>query len=223
MSMSPVVVSSHHGTPRRPFLGVERGALIGVVVLAGAVGFGLGLSVRRSSWADTNVTVEVSRGTRALAHDVAPLAQAATPAVAAAPREESSQRAILPAQGDAHGAAPPRLRSESSPARDPESASTPDVGVSSAVPPFDADAAAEEIARLSESVRMCNLTGFGGIATLAVTFSPTGRVTQARVEGPPFAGTEDGSCMALMMRAARVPAFSGEAVTVRRRITMGRP
>jgi hypothetical protein len=47
-----------------------------------------------------------------------------------------------------------------------------------------------------------------------VTFAPSGRVTSATVMGPPFAGTAVGGCVAGAFRRAKVPAFSGNPVTV---------
>jgi hypothetical protein len=47
-----------------------------------------------------------------------------------------------------------------------------------------------------------------------VTFAPSGNVTSAQVEGPPFAGTPVGGCIASAFRGAKVPPFSGAPVTV---------
>ena len=58
------------------------------------------------------------------------------------------------------------------------------------------------------------------MATVVVTFAPSGRVTSANVNGPPFAGTRTGGCIASTMRRARVPAFSGDHVTVSKTVTI---
>ena len=55
---------------------------------------------------------------------------------------------------------------------------------------------------------------------VAVTFAPSGHVTSTIVAGPRFSGRLEGSCVARIFRAARVPAFVGEPVTVRRRIQL---
>jgi hypothetical protein len=47
-----------------------------------------------------------------------------------------------------------------------------------------------------------------------VTFATSGRVTTANVAGPPFGGTSVGGCVAGIFRKARIPAFSGNPVTV---------
>lgn len=49
--------------------------------------------------------------------------------------------------------------------------------------------------------------GRGGNANVTLTFASTGRVTTANISAP-FAGTPEGSCMALAMRTLRVPPFS---------------
>lgn len=59
-----------------------------------------------------------------------------------------------------------------------------------------------------------------GTMPVRVTFAPSGQVTSATVMGGPFAGTEVGSCVAVALRSARVGAFEGPAVTVRRTVTI---
>ena len=53
-----------------------------------------------------------------------------------------------------------------------------------------------------------------GTAFIRTTFTSEGRVTEARVVGPPFAGTPAGSCMARAVRAAVVPRFTRPSLTV---------
>jgi hypothetical protein len=53
-----------------------------------------------------------------------------------------------------------------------------------------------------------------GVARAVVTFAPTGRVTAAVISGPPFAGTETGSCIARALRQTVIPAFEGAITTV---------
>jgi hypothetical protein len=76
--------------------------------------------------------------------------------------------------------------------------------------PFDAAAASRAIAGLADSAERCRNPGDpGGVVKLVITFAPSGRVTSSRVEGPPFAGTTAGSCLAMHFRGATVPAFEG--------------
>jgi hypothetical protein len=59
-----------------------------------------------------------------------------------------------------------------------------------------------------------------GTTTAQITFAPSGRVTQAAISGPPFAGTATGSCIAAALRGAKIPAFSGDRVTVSKTVTI---
>ena len=59
-----------------------------------------------------------------------------------------------------------------------------------------------------------------GVARLAVTFAASGRVTSATISGPPFSGTETGSCIANRFRSARVPAFEGGHLTVTKTVSI---
>lgn len=53
-----------------------------------------------------------------------------------------------------------------------------------------------------------------GSGKVRVTFSPAGNVSSATVEGPPFAGTPVGGCVAAAFRSAHVPPFDGAPVSV---------
>jgi hypothetical protein len=57
-----------------------------------------------------------------------------------------------------------------------------------------------------------------GSARVAVTFAPTGHVSNAVIESGPFVGTAAGSCVASKFRSAKVPPFSGDSVLVRKSI-----
>jgi hypothetical protein len=60
-----------------------------------------------------------------------------------------------------------------------------------------------------------------GVARVAVTFSArSGRVTTALVQGPPFAGTATGGCIATKLRNASVPPFTGSNVTVSKTVVI---
>jgi hypothetical protein len=48
---------------------------------------------------------------------------------------------------------------------------------------------------------------------VSITFMPSGRATNTQVSGD-LAGTAVGGCVARLFRGAKVPAFSGDAVTV---------
>ena len=53
-------------------------------------------------------------------------------------------------------------------------------------------------------------------ATVTVTFAPSGRVASANIAGIKFAGITLRNCMGSTFLGARVPAFNGPSVTVRK-------
>jgi len=86
---------------------------------------------------------------------------------------------------------------------------------------FDRNAAVTALNAAAASASSCRRgSDPSGVATVVVTFSPSGRVTNANVSGPPFAGTPTGGCIAATMRRARVPPFSGANVTVSKRVVI---
>ncbi len=81
--------------------------------------------------------------------------------------------------------------------------------------PFDKGAAAAALGSAAAQASGCRKASDpSGRARVTVTFAPSGRVTNAVVSGPPFAGTPTGGCIAATMRRARIPPFSGGAKTV---------
>lgn len=88
------------------------------------------------------------------------------------------------------------------------------------LPPFDAASASSAIGAALERSARCRSAGEpGGSVTATLTYAPSGRVTSALVSGA-FAGTSVGGCIAAELRSARVSAFSGEHVTVKRTIVL---
>lgn len=59
-----------------------------------------------------------------------------------------------------------------------------------------------------------------GVARVVVTFAPSGRVTSATISGPPFAGTQTGSCIARTMRGMSLPAFTGDHTTISKTVVI---
>ncbi len=106
----------------------------------------------------------------------------------------SFDQMIANAAGSKPGAAPPPP---------PESSSAP----------FDRGAAAAALGGVN--VQSCKRgDGPTGPGHVSVTFSPSGSVSSAVADQPPFAGTAIGGCIAAKFRAARVPAFGGGSVKV---------
>lgn len=87
--------------------------------------------------------------------------------------------------------------------------------------PFDRAAALSALTSAAGAASACRQEGDpSGTAAVIVTFAPSGRVTSATVNGPPFAGTKTGGCIASTMRRAKIPPFSGDAVTVSRTVVI---
>jgi hypothetical protein len=81
--------------------------------------------------------------------------------------------------------------------------------------PFNRDAAAAALASAAATAASscAQPDGPTGSGKVTVTFSPTGRATQALVGGD-FAGTSVGGCIAKVFRQATIPPFSGQPTTV---------
>jgi hypothetical protein len=139
----------------------------------------------------------------------APSASASSPAAAA--------HAFEPATGAP--AAP--LAASGAPQQGPPQAATPAaedpaLGAAEPAPPFDAEGASTAIRAAFKRASGCRGPGDPtGEVTATLTYAPSGRVTSATVGGI-FAGTAVGGCIAATLRGARVPAFSGEHVIVKR-------
>jgi hypothetical protein len=87
--------------------------------------------------------------------------------------------------------------------------------------PFDRAAAAAALTAGAAQASACRKEGDpSGVASVVITFAPSGRVTSATIGGPPFAGTPTGSCIAAALRKARVPPFEGDRVTVSKTIVV---
>ncbi len=85
----------------------------------------------------------------------------------------------------------------------------------STAPPFSKASAISALTGAAGAAGGCKKAGGPtGMGKVQVTFAPSGRVTNATVMGAPFAGTAVGGCVAGAFRRAKVPAFSGNGVTV---------
>ena len=79
---------------------------------------------------------------------------------------------------------------------------------------FDKGAAVAALGAAAASASSCKKPdGPTGTGKASVTFAASGRATATNVSGS-FAGTDVGGCVARLFRAAKVPAFSGDPVTV---------
>jgi len=105
--------------------------------------------------------------------------------------------------------------SETTPPGMPSSGLLPDP-VPETLAVFDRRAAIAALDAAGQRAATCKPADSLGSTRVAVTFAPSGKVTTAMVEGPPFAGTRVGGCIATMLREATIPPFSGDPVTVHR-------
>jgi predicted Zn finger-like uncharacterized protein len=81
-------------------------------------------------------------------------------------------------------------------------------------PPFDKAAAVAALTAAAGNAQSCKTPdGPTGSGKVSITFMPSGRATNTQVSGD-LAGTAVGGCVARLFRSAKIPAFSGEAVTV---------
>jgi predicted Zn finger-like uncharacterized protein len=82
---------------------------------------------------------------------------------------------------------------------------------------FDRAAALSALSAAATAAQACKKPdGPTGSGRVAVTFANNGTATTANVEGPPFAGTPVGGCVAARFRSVHIPPFGGSVITVRK-------
>lgn len=59
-----------------------------------------------------------------------------------------------------------------------------------------------------------------GEGQITLTFAPSGKVTNSSLSGGPYEGTQVGQCIASAFRSIRIPAFTGDPVTVSTTLTI---
>jgi predicted Zn finger-like uncharacterized protein len=130
---------------------------------------------------------------------------APSPSASAAPASTPGKVSTTPT-----GASPTK-KPEPGDTKKPDEATMPGTGSA----PFSVSAAQVALTQAAANAASCGKPGGPtGSGKAQVTFAPSGRVTSANVATPPFAGTPVGGCVAGVFRRARVPAFSGNPVTV---------
>jgi predicted Zn finger-like uncharacterized protein len=126
---------------------------------------------------------------------------------AAAPRAEKPAGPAAPA-----GLPPPPVAAPAAPA--PAAPAAPAAGGSG---DFDRAAALSALSAAATAAQSCRKPdGPTGSGRVAVTFANNGTATMANVEGPPFAGTPVGGCVAARFRSVHIPPFGGSVITVRK-------
>ena len=127
---------------------------------------------------------------------------------AAAPRVEKPTPAAPPA-----GLPPPPVAAPA-PAPAAPAPAAPAAGGSG---DFDRAAALSALSAAATAAQACKKPdGPTGSGRIAVTFANNGTATTANVEGPPFAGTPVGGCVAARFRSVHIPPFGGSVITVRK-------
>ena len=151
---------------------------------------------------------------------VTPLVEVAQPEPVAPsmPRAKATLAANAPRARDTES---PRAAALNVAARTlaPPAADTAAIAPSAVAPakpaPFSLKAANSSLDRSARAASTCRRgTDPSGVARAVVSFAPTGRVTAAVISGPPFAGTETGSCIARTLRQTVIPEFEGPITTV---------
>lgn len=154
-------------------------------------------------------------------HAVAPRAAAPAPApkVEKAPVQDDSDALKAAIRGDDKPAKEPAAEKVVLAEEKEEPASAP--AEEAPKPPFDTGAAKAALATAASGVAGCKKPdGPTGSGKVQVTFAPSGNATAATVIEGDFSGTPVGGCIAKLFRAAKVPAFSGEPVTVAKSFTI---
>jgi hypothetical protein len=79
---------------------------------------------------------------------------------------------------------------------------------------FDMNAAKAALNNAAALAGQCGQGGAPGKGKVQITFTPSGKVSDAQLVEGAFAGTAAGKCALRHFRAAKVPPFSGAAITV---------
>ena len=141
---------------------------------------------------------------------------------AAAPKTGGGDAPAAPAEPAAKPAAPSQpasfgdaLAQAAGKPKDAPAAAAPAAGGA----PFDRGAAAASLGAVN--VQSCKKPdGPTGSGRVEVTFNPDGSAASANIIEGPFPGTPVGGCIAGKFRGARVPAFSGAPVHVKKSFTV---
>ena len=142
----------------------------------------------------------------------------------AAPREHAAAADAATTPPGQSGAKPeptsPIAKAEPKEPKEAEPRPTP-AGRTEPTGPFDRAAATAALTAGAAQASSCKKEGDpSGVASVTITFAPSGRVTSANISGPPFAGTATGGCIAAALRKAHIPPFDGDRVTVSKTIVI---
>ena len=156
-------------------------------------------------------TSEAGAAGTANAASAKPSSSAAATSTAAVATPAATAPAAAPAATTTKPADP---AAAAKPAEAPAAPATPEGAA------FDKNAAVAALGAAAASAASCKTAdGPTGSGKVSVTFAPSGRATATSVAGE-LAGTEVGGCVARLFRAAKVPPFSGDPVTVSKSFTV---
>jgi hypothetical protein len=105
--------------------------------------------------------------------------------------------------------------------RSPGAAAAPQPASKPYRPGFDQKSAGAALSKAQSRAGLCVQPGEpGGTAVVTVTFEPSGAASNAAIYGTRFSGTPAGECMVKMLRELKVRPFTGEPVTVKKKISV---
>jgi predicted Zn finger-like uncharacterized protein len=212
-----------YAAPPRSKVGLIVGIVAGIAIV-GTAGAVIALKLA-SHEPPPAASAELSAKAPAASATLAPSASASATAAPSASEAPSAAAPVASASaapekvGRVSGAVakgPSESKPEKKPDSKPSEPSGPPVSGS-----FSKDAAVAALSVAASQATVCKKPeGPWGSGKALVTFAPSGRVTTANVTGAPFGGTPVGGCVANVFRRAKIPAFSGEAVTVSKSFTI---
>jgi predicted Zn finger-like uncharacterized protein len=208
-------------------------AILGVLIVGGGAFAFTTMGSKDSSKTGPTASAAPSAGAALTAEaPKAPEPVAAAPAPEEKPTAESAPTVLAPGQAApkadtktakvdkpdkpaAVAAAAPDKPAPAAPAAAPAAPAAAPAAASGA--DFDRAAAISALSAAATAAQSCKKAdGPTGSGKVAVTFANNGSATTANVEGPPFAGTPVGGCVAARFRGVHVPPFGGGTVTVRK-------
>jgi predicted Zn finger-like uncharacterized protein len=208
--------------------GVLIGIVIGVAIAAGAAFVVMSKKPPADKPAEGNTAVAATTQTAPAAPTAVPEAASAIPEAASAAPAASAGTPVAsaasakpaaatgnPAAAGATAPGVPGAAVVNKPADKPAEAKKPDTAAAPAAgADFDKSAAIAALGAAAANAASCKKPdGPTGAGKASVTFAPSGRATNSTVSGA-LAGTEVGGCVARVFRAAKVPPFAGDPVTV---------
>jgi predicted Zn finger-like uncharacterized protein len=241
---APAPSMSPGGTGAMPTAGKNKAVVFGaigagVVVIVGAIGLAVmfmgGKSDKDKTAASASATDTTSPPSSALAMNTTP----AGTATGATPTDTASAAGTASAPADTSTAGTPptattkttatTATTKPSATHEHEHEPPPPAATHEAAPPaaaggvdtpFNMGEAKARLASIAGSVQSCKKGDASGSGRVVVTFAPGGNAASAVVQGPPFAGTPTGACVASRFHGAHVPAFSGSPFSVSKSFTI---